>query len=207
MLASGFVFDGRRVPLLAPQGIFKPGILDLPLSITTVPPIEGKPRPYEDEFSPDGLLRYRYRGSDPGHRDNAGLREAMRQQVPLVYLHGIVPGRYMASWPVYIVGDDPEALTFTVAVDDRELVVEVPIVDSPEVEIRRRYVTRLVRQRLHQQAFRERVLAAYREYCAVCRLHHQELLDAAHIVADADSEGEPSCAEWPGALSIASFGV
>jgi putative restriction endonuclease len=52
-------------------------------------------------------------------------------------------------------------------------------------------VTRLVRQRFHQQAFRERVLAAYREYCAVCRLHHQELLDAAHIVADSDPEGEP----------------
>jgi putative restriction endonuclease len=60
VLASGFEFDGRRVPLLAPQGIFKPMILDLPLSITTVPPVEGKPRPYEDEFSPDGLLRYRY---------------------------------------------------------------------------------------------------------------------------------------------------
>jgi putative restriction endonuclease len=76
VLAKGFMFDGKRVPLLAPQGIFKPAILDLPLSITTVPPIEGKRRPYEDEFSPDGMLRYRYRGTDPGHRDNVGLREA-----------------------------------------------------------------------------------------------------------------------------------
>jgi putative restriction endonuclease len=36
-----------------------------------------------------------------------GLREAMNRKLPLVYLHGIVEGRYMASWPVFIVGDDP----------------------------------------------------------------------------------------------------
>ena len=66
-----------------------------------------------------------------------------------------------------------------------------PAVDAPEAEIRRRYVTRLVRQRLHQQAFRKRVLDAYREHCAICRLRHQELLEAAHIVADRDPEGEP----------------
>jgi putative restriction endonuclease len=150
------------------------------------------PRPYDDAVDPaSGLLRYRYRGSDPAHRDNVGLRNAMQRQIPLVYLHGIVPGRYMASWPVYIVGDDPASLTFTVAVDEGQQVAERPEVDAPETEIRRRYVTRLVRQRLHQAAFRERVLAAYKEHCAVCRLRHHELLDAAHIVADADPEGEP----------------
>jgi len=36
LLARGFVFEGQRVPLLGPQGIFKPAILpELPLSITT----------------------------------------------------------------------------------------------------------------------------------------------------------------------------
>jgi putative restriction endonuclease len=66
------------VPLLAPQGIFKPAILNLPLSITTTPPSPRKPRPYNDEFDNNGLLRYRYRGTDPNHRDNVGLREAIR---------------------------------------------------------------------------------------------------------------------------------
>jgi putative restriction endonuclease len=190
-LVAGFDFEGRRVPLIAPQGIFKPAILDLPLSITTTPPSDRKPRPYDDEFEPSGLLRYRYRGIDPAHPDNVGLREVMRRQLPLVYLHGIVPGRYMASWPVYIVGDDPANLTFTVAVDERQIAAEEPVIESPETHLRRRYVTRLVRQRLHQQAFRERVLAAYRDQCGVCRLRHHELLDAAHIVADADPEGKP----------------
>jgi len=52
-------------------------------------------------------------------------------------------------------------------------------------------VTSLVRRRLHQQAFRERVLRAYREHCAVCRLRHYELLEAAHILPDAHERGEP----------------
>jgi putative restriction endonuclease len=190
-LLAGFMFYGMRVPLLGPQGIFKPAICELPLSITTVPPSDRKPRPYNDELDPSGLLRYRYRGQDPAHRDNAGLREAMRRQIPLIYFHGIVPGRYAASWPVYIVGDDPGALTFTVAVDDKQMAMSQPSVETPETEIRRRYVTRQVRARLHQQAFRERVLAAYREHCAICRLRHHELLEAAHIVADRDPEGEP----------------
>jgi putative restriction endonuclease len=99
----------------------------------------------------------------------------------------------MASWPVYIVGDEPGKLTFTVAVDDRQLATaDATPLEPTEIDIRRRYIARLVRQRLHQQAFRERVLAAYREHCAICRLRHQELLEAAHIVADSDPEGEPA---------------
>ena len=57
--------------------------------------------------------------------------------------------------------------------------------------IRREYVTAVVRRRLHQQAFRARVIEAYRVHCALCQLRHQELLDAAHITADADATGEP----------------
>ena len=45
--------------------------------------------------------------------------------------------------------------------------------------------------RLHQRAFRERVLEAYRRQCAFCRLRHDELLDAAHIIPDAEPGGEP----------------
>ena len=39
VLERGFDFEGTRVPLIGPQGIFKPAILpELPLSITTVRP-------------------------------------------------------------------------------------------------------------------------------------------------------------------------
>lgn len=176
---------------MGPQGIFKPAALpDAPLSITTVPFVEGMARPYEDEVGADGFLRYRYRGTDPLHHDNVGLRRAMERQLPLVYLYGTAPGWYRPEWPVFIVNNNPSSLTFTVAMDDPQALrpdLTFDVVD----EARRSYVTRLVRQRLHQLAFRQRVLLAYRESCAVCRLRHVELLDAAHIRPDAHPAGLP----------------
>jgi len=56
-LRAGFVYEGRRVPLTGPQGIFKPAVLELPLSITSVPVVAGKARPYQDELGGDGLLQ------------------------------------------------------------------------------------------------------------------------------------------------------
>jgi len=185
VLRDGFTFDGTRVPLLGPQGIFKPKVLpDMPLSITTAPPKRGRPPPYDDGLRPDGLLSYRYRGTDPNHPDNVGLRRAMQRRAPLVYLFGIVPGRYLPIWPVYVVGDDPRSLAFAVAIDDRRFAA-AELSDAAE-EIQRAYVTRVVVQRLHQRSFRDRVLTAYREQCAMCRLRHAELLEAAHIIPDSE---------------------
>lgn len=165
----------------------------IPLSITTVPVVDGESRPYGDAFGEDGLLRYRYRGADPGHHENVGLRLAMQRQVLLIYFHGIVPGLYAPEWPVYIVGDDPGLLTFTVSVDERRFASLGSVQIEPEqADIRRRYATRLFRQRLHQTEFRERVVRAYQHHCAVCRLRRDELLEAAHIVPDLDPRGVPA---------------
>ena len=69
LLVQGFRFEGQRVPLMAPQGIFKPAILpELPLSITTAPPSGRKPAAYDDQLHEDGVLAYRDRGTDPNHR-------------------------------------------------------------------------------------------------------------------------------------------
>src|SRR4029079_7825941 len=97
LLSDGFQLDGERVPLLGPQGIFKPRVLEeVPLSMATV--FGG---PYDDSFGREGLLRYRYRGTDPNHRDNRGMRAAMHHRLPLVYLHGVAEGKYLAAWPVF----------------------------------------------------------------------------------------------------------
>jgi putative restriction endonuclease len=188
ILAKGFDFEGARIALIGPQGIFKPGVMEVPLSITTAP--NG---PYDDAFGRDGLLSYKYRGIDPEHRDNRGLRFAMQEGLPLVYLHGLLPGKYVATWPVFIVGDRPGSLSFSVAVDDAQHtgLSEAGLITGESSEIRRGYVTTLARHRLHQRAFRERVLAAYQHQCALCHLKHEELLDAAHILPDSDPEGEP----------------
>jgi len=192
ILAAGFLFEGDRIPLVGPQGIFKPQILELPLTITTAPIVPRRPRPYDDGFEESGFLRYRYRGEDPNHRDNAGLREVMHRRLPLIYFHGVAEGRYMACWPAYLVHDNPAALCFSAALDDHALANnKVMRSETDDSLVRRTYVTALVRRRMHQQAFRERVLRAYRKHCAVCRLRHSELLEAAHILPDTHERGEP----------------
>jgi putative restriction endonuclease len=187
VLERGFEIEGRRVPLVGPQGIFKPAVCELPLSITTVPEIPGKDRPYEDETTYEGV-NYRYRGTDPRHPDNAGLRRAMVEHVPLVYFHGHRPGLYHAEWPVYVIGDNPDRLTFRILTEDSSDVdTKVTLADAP----RRAYLAILMTRRLHQSLFRVRVLDAYEMTCAICRLRHQELLDAAHILPDKHPLGEP----------------
>ena len=192
LIEKGFELDGERVHLISPQGIFKPRVLEsIPISITTSP--KG---PYSDSFTDKGFLSYRYRGTDPRHRDNVGLREAMKLQRPLIYFHGVIPGKYLAVWPVYIVNDHPEDLSFDVVVDDALAAEQLLNVgDAPFISdstiARREYITSTVRARVHQSTFREKVLKAYREQCALCRLKHVELLEAAHIIPDAEAGGEP----------------
>lgn len=191
MLYRGFMLDGQRVPFVSPKGIFKPKVMSIPLSITTVPS-----GPYDDGFDDSRFLHYRYRGTDPFHPDNVGLRFAMEEQLPLVYFHAVVPGKYVAAWPVFIVGDSPSRLSFEVQVDDAEhtglgRVESLMIVKDGSTDARREYVTSLVRRRLHQRKFRERVLSAYRRECSFCRFRHEELLEAAHITPDSDPLGEP----------------
>jgi len=192
-LERGFEFEGTRVRLVGPQGIFKPAILpSMPLSITTAPETSRKLRPYDDSVGEGGVIFYKYRGTDPSHRDNAGLREAMHQQVPLVYFVGLREGWYHAEYPVFIVGDDPAQLSFRVQVDDRRVIGATEAgVAEPTTIARREYITVLAQRRVHQEEFRARVLAAYRECCAVCRLRHSELLEAAHILPDRHPQGDP----------------
>lgn len=195
ILEQGFVFQGQRITVIGPAGIWKPRQFEsIPLSITTVPG-----GPYNDSFTPDGLLVYRYRGSDPNHRDNVGLREAMRTRTPLIYLHGIVPGRYLPIWPVFIIEDQPQTLSCLAAIDPAYTfgasgIARTESWDGPTTESSigvRKYVAAYTLHRLHQTAFRETVIAAYATSCTLCRLRHRELLDAAHIVPDADPMGDP----------------
>jgi putative restriction endonuclease len=195
VLSKGFEFEGRRVPLLGPQGIFKPAVLpELPLSITTAPVLVGRERPYEDEIGEDGVLLYRYRGTNPDHHENVGLRSAMYRHTPLIYFHGVATGWYVAAWPVFIVADDRALLTFTVLVGSQPVELSGPASlagMASESEDLRRYATRATVIRLHQRSFRMKVLVAYRERCSICRLRHQELLDAAHILPDGHPQGRP----------------
>jgi putative restriction endonuclease len=195
VLLAGFDFEGRRVPLVSQQGIFKPAVCRLPLSMRTAPIVEGRARPYQDEQDSEGLILYKYRGTDRAHPENEGLREAMRTRTPLVYLYGLAPGWYSAEWPAYVVHDDAAALTFTVEIG-LPAALSGPlsgatIAAEAELEDTRRWVTRQSLVRLHQKSFRLRVLHAYHTRCAVCCLGHEELLQAAHILPDGHPRGMP----------------
>jgi len=63
-----FVINNIHVPLIAPNGIFKPKILNFPVSITTT-----CDKPYSDTFSPNGFLSYKYCETNPNHPENQGL--------------------------------------------------------------------------------------------------------------------------------------
>lgn len=180
---SSLPVAGSEVRLVdTSRGIWNPRDLAATLSIVTSP--DG---PYGDEITEGGLLRYHYRaGSVEG--DNAKLRRAMALGAPLILLRKEAPGVYVPVFPVYVVADDVERREFLVALDESLRFLRDP--EHPSVD-ERRYAERIVRARLHQPAFRARVIQAYATSCAMCRLHHAELLDAAHIVRDADSWGQP----------------
>ena len=192
VLRQGFHFRGDPVHMLGAQGIFKPAILpEMPLTVMTAPPKQGRV-PYDDAVTPDGVLLYAFRKGDPNHRDNIALEKVMSRQVPLAYLRGIVPGRYLPFYPVFIRSVDRSARVFEIPLDWTYVIAGEEGVGGEEgAEPQRSYVTIPVRKRLHQASFRERVLRAYRECCAICRLRHRELLDATHILSDKHPLGEP----------------
>jgi putative restriction endonuclease len=197
VLLDGFIFNDERIPLISPRGIFIPGFLrkrglpEIPLTFNTTAPKAGKPRPYEDSWTGDGLmLHYKYFGEDPQHRDNVGMRSAMRASTPLIYLYGVQEGYYRADWPVFVVGDDPSRLEFAVSTTEAGQLATGSSY-TEERALAREYSQRSVAQRLHQRTFRRRVLMAYQQSCCVCKIKHDALLDAAHIIPDSDPRGEP----------------
>lgn len=165
-----FTFRGERFPLMDMQrGIRKPAVLDAALSFRTVYRPDGAIRPYDDAVGSDGLIRYKYRGTDPQHPENRGLRVAMERRLPLIWFFGVGPGVYLPTFPVFIVGEEPKQAQFSVdAVSGGSLNPE-----SPLEETLRRYITVETKRRLHQPIFRATVMRAYDTRCAVCALGHR----------------------------------
>jgi putative restriction endonuclease len=184
---NSFEFDGKRIALLSQQGIRKPRLLTAALTIcTTYTGPSGTP-PYIDEVGSDGLLRYKYQGFDPNLYTNRALREAMRQEVALAYFVGIDKGAYVPIYPVWIVAENQARHEFSVEVHESQRMIDGSTLREPE----RRYLDHVTRARVHQHLFRSQVLRAYGDKCAMCRLHHPRLLDAAHIIPDGQPDGQP----------------
>jgi putative restriction endonuclease len=183
---NSFVFDGSPVRLIVQPGIRKPAQLSAALTIRTTYTASGGSAPYEDRVAPDGTLRYKWRGTDRSHPDNRALREAMIRRAPLAYFYPVARGVYQPIYPVYLADEDESAHEFAVDLSEQ------PEEGAGEATaLARRYTRRLTVQRLHQVLFRPKVLRAYESRCALCRLGHAPLLDAAHILPDHHVRGEP----------------
>lgn len=188
-LSRGVTVDGERVPIWNYQkGIFKPAILGPSGAALTIQ--TSADSPYADIPDMDaGQFVYKYRGIDPNHADNRALRRAMESRLPMAYLVAVDPGFYDAIVPVFVTSDEPQLSEVTLVADQSS--AGLVFVEGQVADIGRRYATRAVMQRLHQQHFRRVVLSAYRNRCAICRLNYLELLDAAHILDDKNPRGEP----------------
>lgn len=202
LIHEGFEYRGRRYHLAnRPRGIFAPsGLTTGALSIKTSVPRAGRARRYDDEIaSEEPFFSYAYQGTDPLAHDNVALRNCLLGGLPVIYFYGVAESVYR---PIVcrVIGEDQGARVFHVAPASLAAaggVAELGEAARPPIE--RRYAIAEVRRRLHQDKFRSAVLGAYRARCAICRLGHDELIDAAHIVPDAERLGE---AKVPNGLAM-----
>lgn len=214
-----FTFQGRQYRLTGTQtGIWRiREWSDAAISILTAYSPDETRRPYEDAEGADGLLRYKWRGTDPLQADNVWLRRAMERQLPLVWFTGIgyAPGTktqiFRPEFPVYLLAEEPMQHQFVVQIAGQQLPPRRA--DAEVIDITRRYNERITKIRVHQPLFRSAVLVAYERRCAVCRLPFAELLDAAHIKGDAEggaarvSNGLALCKLHHGAFDTNLIGI
>jgi len=182
------------VHLKGQQGIFKPAELTEALSITTT--IDNK---HAQDTIEGSRVLYDYVSRD---HENDSLKRCAEAELPLIYFLQVKkrPPEYVIFAPVYVVGWNDESRCFIVDLSEQkpgEVVspaplrrqLPLPVMRTPESpseirELTRSYAVSTVQRRLYEARFRNAVLNAYGERCAVCRLRIRPLLDAAHVVSD-----------------------
>ncbi len=190
-IEAGFVFDGEQVHLATrAKGIFKPRQMQTLLSIKTVVPRTGRRYWYDDQRLYERALpsgedfHYAFRRGGASHADNQLLRTAWQERIPIIYFLGISPGRYQAIAPAYIYGWDWPRNRCQVGpgkADARQSAAGPAPLEARE---ERRHYLLEARQRAHQASFRQALLDAYQNRCAISGLAEPRLIDAAHIVED-----------------------
>lgn len=178
--------SGRSMPVIdRNRGIRNPRELDATLSIVSGSD-KGRYNVYDDAIDRDrGLLFYSWAQGPLDAGDNRKLLVALEQQVPIILFEKPLANVYVPVIGVRVIDVLPDRRQFVIDLDD------TTVRTSAAATLDKRYVERLVKQRVHQPVFRARVLSAYAKRCAVCTLRYAELLDAAHILPDTDERGLP----------------
>ncbi len=185
-LTTFILRSGRPMPVIdRNKGIRNPADLDATLSIVSAGD-NGRYNVYDDAIDRDrGLLYYSWAQGPLNAGDNRKLNVAFEQQAPIILFEKPLANVYVPVIGVRIIDVRHEQRQVVIDLDDSG------VRTTPTTTLDKRYVERLVRQRVHQPVFRARVLKAYNKRCAVCTLKYAELLDAAHILPDTDERGLP----------------
>lgn len=199
-ISQGFSYEGKNIHLASKAlGIFKPaGMAKGILSIKTVVPKKGRFNIYDDHQATDDHYHYSLQEGGAHFRNNKHIWEAQALNQPFIYFHGVHPGLYSAIFPCFAseVVDQGENGSFCKVYAGKELPNGLlPLEDGhyaiPD-SFERRYAVQESRTRLHQSSFRQAVLSAYKNKCAMTGLPTPRLLDAAHIIPDSHEEGVAS---------------
>ena len=120
----------------AAEGIFAP-----PACRTFLASRQSVPKPkgrvwYHDQTPPEltaagDTLSYAFTGVEPENTRNQWLRQAMADQVPLIYFFGVAPGLYQPLFPTFVTEWQPEklrcGLSFSAAVQTETNISQAPL--------------------------------------------------------------------------------
>jgi putative restriction endonuclease len=191
VIAEGIEINGEKVHIAnKARGIFKPKQMERGLlSIKTTEPRAGRINIYKDTETTDRFYRYSLQRGDPRRGGNKHLWEAYEDRCPFIYFHAVAEGVYKAIWPCFISNIFPnEGYCAVIVGVQTPLLMEKPkavIYELPAAP-ERAYAIRESKVRLFQATFRENVLRAYDNRCAISGLPVKQLLNAAHITPDSE---------------------
>ncbi|MGX9293709.1 HNH endonuclease [Tsukamurella paurometabola] len=186
-LLYDFKFNGAPFKIIDHQGgIRKPTGFTRAISLTTYE--SNEKFGYADGIGPDGFIRYSWQGESFDDYRNKAVRQLIGTDLGVPWFIKVSDREFQPVFPLRVVGEEPENKQFVLAFEDIAPIFQS---GSPIETALRAYVTRQTISRVHQRFFRSQVLSAYNDHCAICKLHHRKLLDAAHIIPDSGG-GEPS---------------
>src|SRR5579872_1006054 len=108
VIKEGFIARGARFLLAsAAEGIFRPVGMSRLLSVKTVVPKAKGRIWYHDQASPELItisdtISYAFTGTSPESTRNQWLKQAMEEQLPLIYFFGVAPGFYAPLFPAFV---------------------------------------------------------------------------------------------------------
>lgn len=191
-IAEGFRYQNEKV-LLDNQavGIFKPRqMFECAISIKTTMRRDGSDGIYNDHRASDGFYKYSLQSGDPLKGNNKYLWASKNANLPFIYFHAVSPGFYTAIWPCFITEIHPEKGYALISEGSEQSVqLDKPTFYQIPDPVESQYCVRETKVRMHQASFRQNILQAYSEKCAITGLDNRKLLEAAHIIPDSRHNG------------------